>query len=232
MGADDAVFLYAPDGALIDAADWEVDEAPIGRSYGRFPDGTGPFFTLDLPTPGEPNRQNTAADCGNNVIDAGEACDGDLFGLFVCRTFGMGNGALSCVDSCQTISTDTCIAPALGAVINEVMTTGGDAIELTNSSASAVDLSGWHIEDSDPTHQYVFPAGTTLESGAYMVLTGGVHHTFGLASDDALYLYDADDNPIDGVDWLEGQADTSFCRFPDGVGPFEPCDPNTFGAAN
>ena len=35
---------------------FEQGDAPDGRSYGRMPDGDGPFRTLGTPTPGSPNR--------------------------------------------------------------------------------------------------------------------------------------------------------------------------------
>ncbi|MBM4321339.1 MAG: hypothetical protein FJ125_15680 [Deltaproteobacteria bacterium] len=38
-----------------DRADWSDGEAPAGFSYGRLPDGSGPFCTL-LPTPGKANQ--------------------------------------------------------------------------------------------------------------------------------------------------------------------------------
>ena len=45
-----------------------------------------------------------------------------------------------------------------------------DWVELHNRSASAVDLSGYGLSDSAASVRYVFPQGTVLAAGSYMVL--------------------------------------------------------------
>jgi hypothetical protein len=55
LGDDDAVRLFQPDGQLVDIADWKLGEAKAGESFGRYPDGTGPYYVLAPPTPGAPN---------------------------------------------------------------------------------------------------------------------------------------------------------------------------------
>jgi cysteine-rich repeat protein len=52
LSADDAVMLFNPEGGRVDFADWVEGDAPEGSSFGRFPNGTGPFQTLPTPTPG------------------------------------------------------------------------------------------------------------------------------------------------------------------------------------
>src|SRR5690606_24621719 len=49
-------------------------------------------------------------------------------------------------------------------VINEVNSQGDDFVELLNVGASDVDVSGWVITDSDPTHVFTFPSGTVIPS--------------------------------------------------------------------
>jgi hypothetical protein len=46
--------------------------------------------------------------CGNGVIDAGEACDGTLFGGQTCQSNGFDGGSLDCVDNCTYVSTAYC----------------------------------------------------------------------------------------------------------------------------
>src|SRR5690554_4491596 len=77
--------------------------------------------------------------------------------------------------------------PVPGVVINEIVSTGTDrdAIELTNTGDSAVDLSGWQVKDDDDSRTDTLPAGTVLEPGAYLVLEADVHFTFGLGNGDA-----------------------------------------------
>ncbi len=56
LGGDEAFALYAPDGTLIDVADWDEGDSPAGGSWARLPDGAGDFQTTDAPTPGAPNE--------------------------------------------------------------------------------------------------------------------------------------------------------------------------------
>lgn len=55
----DTVRLFSQDSSgydvIRDQAEWQDGQAPKGSSYGRYPDGTGPFATLTPPTRGMPN---------------------------------------------------------------------------------------------------------------------------------------------------------------------------------
>lgn len=55
LGSDEACGVFAPDGSVVDATDWDEGAAPDGGSWGRSPDGTGPFRSLSLETPAAPN---------------------------------------------------------------------------------------------------------------------------------------------------------------------------------
>lgn len=61
-------------------------------------------------------------------------------------------------------------------VINEIMHSGseafdsGDWIELYNATGYEIDLSGWILKDNDDGHEYIFPNGSELEPGAYLVV--------------------------------------------------------------
>lgn len=116
-----------------------------------------------------------------------------------------------------------------------------DLIELFNDSATARDLSGLSITD-DPAvpAKFVFPAGTTIESGQYLTLYAdhaaggsGIHVGFGLSSDgESLYLYDAAANGgtlLDSVSFGHQLPDLSIGRLP--KGGWGLTDP-TLGAAN
>lgn len=46
--------------------------------------------------------------CGNGVLDEGEACDGDAFGGLDCRDFEGFRGRLTCAADCRVIETDRC----------------------------------------------------------------------------------------------------------------------------
>jgi hypothetical protein len=46
----------------------------------------------------------------------------------------------------------------------------GDWIELYNRSNQSLNISDWFFSDSDDNHKFIFPAGSVLEPGAYLVL--------------------------------------------------------------
>ena len=56
FGVDKEARLFAPDGTLVDTADWGEGDALEGTSWGRYPDGIGSFMTLDVITQGQPNQ--------------------------------------------------------------------------------------------------------------------------------------------------------------------------------
>jgi hypothetical protein len=55
FGKADSVRLFDAGGALVDTTTWLDGDAPMGGSWGRFPNGTGAFTTLATPTPGAVN---------------------------------------------------------------------------------------------------------------------------------------------------------------------------------
>jgi hypothetical protein len=108
--------------------------------------------------------------------------------------------------------------PAPGAVvINEVMAENGmvvpnggffpDWLELHNSGAQSVNLTGWSLTDDSNPRKFVFPANTTIAPGGYLVvwcdtnsLVPGLRAPFGLGRNgDTVLLYDANTNRLDAV---------------------------------
>jgi hypothetical protein len=101
--------------------------------------------------------------------------------------------------------------------INEVMadnagavTNGGafpDWIELQNTGDEAVDLSGWSLSDDGNPRRFVFPPGTAIGHGEYLVLwcdtqtnLSGLHTGFSLDNDgESVFLFDAMTNRMDGL---------------------------------
>lgn len=234
LGGDEELAIIAPDGAIIDQVDWAEGDSPDGASFGRLPNGTGDFETL-MPTRGSENQEAFTTTCGDGVLDQGEVCDPAADLTETCETQGFTAGELACSDDCAALDTSGCTRGS-DVVINEVAAKGGDEVELYNLSSTEVDLSGWYYGDSDypadPTQRYVIPAGTVLAAGAYIVFEKDTHHAFGLGGDDAVTLYDEEDNQIDVADWPDGEADTSYCRTPNGTGAFQPCAQASFGDPN
>lgn len=138
-------------------------------------------------------------------------------------------------------------------VINELSSDndgviGADPIEFHNAGDVPVDLSGWIVTDDlatpldpyDPLlddEEYVFPDGTSLDPGAYLVVVRGDlpdGHPFGLSADgDAVALLDPSLVVVDFVAYGLAQAAVSYCRLPNGPdGAWQAgCTP-TFGDAN
>ena len=136
-------------------------------------------------------------------------------------------------------TTDT-IHPVLAVGLDELAAAGdpADWIELFNAGTSEVDLTGWLFRDDDPTHAYVFPAGSSLAAGAYLVLTRDdttvTGFDFGLGGADAAFLYDPDERLVDQTTWLEGESPVggSWGRIPNASGAFQTLVAPTPGAAN
>ncbi len=108
--------------------------------------------------------------------------------------------------------------PALGAVvINEVMAENGlvvsnggfypDWVELHNRGGQQANLAGWSLTDDSDPRKFVFPGGTTIAAGGYLVvwcdtnsLVPGLRAPFGLGRNgDSVQLYDANTNRVDAV---------------------------------
>lgn len=106
-------------------------------------------------------------------------------------------------------------APADAVTFSEIMISnkgsvpdnlGGypDYIELHNGSSERADISGYGLSDSLlEGAKYVFPAGTVLEPGAYVVVWCGgeaeddMHAPFKLSAGEEAVLFDASGRPLD-----------------------------------
>ncbi len=147
---------------------------------------------------------------------------------------GLGLIALGCVSDGPEDLPPGGVLEGSPVVINEVSASGDDELELYNRSGAAVDISGWYITDDakSVSDAYVFPAGTSLASGAFLALTRGQHHQFGFGKDDAAYLFDPEGRQADVADWGSDGAAVAWCRVPDGSGEFRTCLQQSFGASN
>jgi len=91
-----------------------------------------------------------------------------------------------------------------GAVINGI-TTNSDWLELFNTSGSTVNLASWSLSNSGNARKYVFPGGTTIAAGGYLVVwcdsqtnAPGIHSGFTLGrKGENLFLYDPSTNRVD-----------------------------------
>ena len=123
---------------------------------------------------------------------------------------------------------------ASGVYINEFMTSADDQphdwLELYNSSAQAVDVSGWGLSDDGATpRKWRFPEGTVIQPGEYLTLymsgTDGVTSagilsaSFRLSADGGynLMLSDASGALLDRVFVPEQYTAVSYARMSDGA---------------
>jgi len=59
LGSDEELGIWTRDGTLVDQVDWEDGQSPEGYSLARIPDISGPFQTVEDPTPGAANSLRT-----------------------------------------------------------------------------------------------------------------------------------------------------------------------------
>jgi hypothetical protein len=136
--------------------------------------------------------------------------------------------------ACGSPRTDEPVVTNSKVIINEVSSAGDDAVELVNRSTEPVDMTGWFIQDEDQVAEktWAFPDGTTIAPGAYLVVRKDATRTFGLGSEDKVYLGDADGNVADVAGWAKDEALVSFCRRPNITGAFGACPTASFGVEN
>jgi hypothetical protein len=191
-----------------------------GVSFGRIPDAAGEFRPLARASPGRPNGTLAQYACGDGIVDVGEVCDGDS--RQTCVALGFESGASTC-DRCVERSLDGCVPFAAGVVLNEIADQD-EAIELFNGGSDAVDVGGWSVvdrEEASGDRAFVFPEGTTLAPGAFLVasqIAGQL--VFGLDIPDTITLRDARGRVVDQhVLSVEGdghEGAISEGRLPDG----------------
>ncbi len=143
------------------------------------------------------------------------------------------------------------IAPR-GIVINEIRSHTDaplrDAVELFNTTAAPIDISGWFLSDSaNNLFKYQIPNGTVLGAGQYIVfdeshfnptpLTPAPNHfAFNAAQGDDAYLTRSGSNGLTAIEDVVFFGATfnsdSIGRLPNGTGRFVRLNAPTFGASN
>ena len=104
-------------------------------------------------------------------------------------------------------------------LINEVFpapSSGPEWVELYNTSATAVDVSGWRIDDDTPGGtQTTIPAGSIIAPNAVLAvaITSAILNNTG----DAVVLLDASGAQVDRIDFGALKSSESMARIPDGA---------------
>ncbi|MBO7477781.1 MAG: CotH kinase family protein [Salinivirgaceae bacterium] len=99
-----------------------------------------------------------------------------------------------------------------------------DWIELYNTTAAAINLSGWKLLDGEADEAFTMPVGTTIEAYGYLVVCAnqnkllafnpGVTNyvgdfTFGLGKEDKVQLFDSEGHLIDEVEYAKSWGDAN-----------------------
>ncbi|WP_165368087.1 lamin tail domain-containing protein [Phytoactinopolyspora endophytica] len=112
-----------------------------------------------------------------------------------------------------------------------------DWVEFYNNGSEPVDLSGWMFQDEKDrdSEDYVFPDGTVLDAGEYLVLDAADGDVpgfeFGLGKADVVRLSDSSGALVDTFAW-DAHALTTYGRCPDGTGDFQLTAASTKGGVN
>ncbi|MDP1695711.1 MAG: hypothetical protein Q8L29_02250 [archaeon] len=69
------------------------------------------------------------ATCGNNLLNLGEACDGNNFGALSCSSFGYTGGNLACSANCLQISTASCTSNNNNSICGNGVAEAGEACD-------------------------------------------------------------------------------------------------------
>jgi hypothetical protein len=171
---------------------------------------------------------------GTTLIDSATWSGGH-----VAATFGRcpdGSGDFTATDSATPAAANDCPLPegAENLAINEVQsndpTDGPDWVEIANTGATAVDISGWMLADNGSP--VALPSGTIVPAGGYLQLIADVHFTFGLGNGDEVHLFLPDGvTVVDEMSYATHPA-TTWARCPDATGDFALSAAATPGAAN
>ena len=118
--------------------------------------------------------------------------------------------------------------------INEFSSNSPDFVELINTGAETVDLSGWVLKDNTENNSYTFPSGSSIAAGAILGLSGeDVDFAFGLGNGDAVRLFAPGAVLIDSHTYpAHPPAGQSWGRCPDGTGAIVVTAAATKGAPN
>ena len=230
--SDDHRWQFRPGTSIAAGEHLVVDEASIGLVAGvetRFSDPIGI---------GKADRIRLFDTAGALVDDTlpwtdHAAIDGDVAAATYARCpDGVGPFRLA---EATPGATNSCVMPDVK--INEIESNGDatDWVEVVNTGATTVDLSGFTVMDNDPAGHAAettpLPNGTVIEPGAFFVFDQPTNFSFGLGNGDTVTVRDATGNTVD--EHVYGaHADGVWARCADGVGAFGDVAVSTKGLRN
>lgn len=230
--SDDHRWQFLPGTTIAAGAFLVVEEGTIGLVAGtetafREPIGIGSADRIRLYDASGAMIDDTLPWSGHAAID------GDFAAATLARCPD-GEGAFLLAHPTPGAS-NSCVMPDVA--INEIESNGDatDWVEIVNTGASAVDLSGWSVMDNDPNGHAAettpLPAGTTLAPGAYFVFDQPADFVFGLGNGDTVTIRDSSGNTVDEHVYA-AHADGVLARCADGTGEFADVAVSTKGLRN
>ncbi len=256
-GPADWVELYNPGDEAFDLSGYELRDNSDDHRW-AFPAGSGiaarGFLVVDADAMGVTDGEEGSFGAAIGIGSADEIRLFDASGELIDRT-GAWQGHAS-IDGDEIAATlarcpdgtggfvlafatpgaaNTCVPPTVA--INEIVSNGDDTdwVEVINTGAAPVDLSGWTVMDEDP-HGHAaqttpVPAGTILPVGGLFVFDQPADFTFGLGNGDLVTIRDANGLVVDEHRY-PAHARGSWSRCEDGTGEFADLEVRTKGLRN
>jgi len=230
LGAADAARLFNPFDVMVDSYAWT---AHASSSFGRCPNGTGPFVTMSSVTKGAIN------DCRPllrvNEVESSGGTPGDWIELFNVGTVSVDLSGFIVKDNddsrTTTLPAGSTIAPGAFFIIEETMLNFGlgsaDAARIFDATGVLIDSYSWtsHAPTTYgrcPDGSGGFSTTTTSTKGAANNCAGSVKvnevESSGGTPGDWIELYNAGGSPVDISNYIiKDNDDTRDTRIPAGT---------------
>lgn len=131
---------------------------------------------ITLLKPSETFTVATTIETAKSFLGTINCCPGICFGITPGDTLQILSPAFTPLASKVVTTFSPVTTPGVSIIINEINYNSSkthdpdDWIELYNSGAEPLDLSGYQLKDSDDSHFFSIPPATTLREGAYLVI--------------------------------------------------------------
>ncbi len=255
----DVVRLLAPDGAEADAMSYgdnasafapPCPDVPAGQSLARVPSGSDTDTAVDwapqpAPNPGGPGLAATPTPTPTLTLTPASGATGTS----TPTPTPTGTPTATPIPTVAATPTPTATAGPLPLVrLNEILPRpevidwdgNGTAdaydewIEVVNLGPEAVDLGGWALDDitGGGSAPYVFPAGTLLGPGEFLVRYRSTTRVALNQDADTANLLAPDGTVVDSFSYTNPRSDASYSRIVDGTGEWTDAYPPSPGQPN
>ncbi|MEG0275794.1 MAG: lamin tail domain-containing protein [Coprobacillus sp.] len=237
--ATDWIEVYNTSSDPIDISGWYMlDNDPIGHAADVTPVASGTILQPKAVYVFDQNKNFTfglgKADSASIFTSGGALVDEYTWSSHATGVYArIPDGTGEFVDTANSTKDDLNIVTNK-VVLNEIQSNDPDGkddwIELANPTNQELDISGLVIKDSEDTHSYTIPTGTTIPANGYKVIYKS-EFNFGLGKDDSVRLYE-NTNLIESATWT-GDTNPTWGLYPDVNGKeYRSTKEATPGAAN